>query len=106
MPHPPGVHLGARSSTPTHGPAANLPRGTPDRAATPGDAGVRRTICATGGSGEQSLARHATLRSAPESISGLGTHAPPAPPHGDRYEYPPGDRLAQGRGSARAPAAA
>jgi hypothetical protein len=106
MPHPPGVHLGARSPTPTHGPAANPPRGTPERAATPGDAGVHSTVCPVGGNGEPSLARHATLRSAPESVPWLRAHAPPAAPDGDRQECGPGDRMAQGRAVGRAPTAA
>jgi hypothetical protein len=106
MPHPPGLDLGARRPTPTHGPAANPPRGAPDRAATPGDPGVHRAVCATGRGGEPPLARHATRRSAPESVPWLSAHAPPAAPHGDRHEYRPGDRLAQGRGSGRTPAAA
>jgi hypothetical protein len=94
MPYPLGLYLGARRPTPTHGPAANSPRGAPDRAATPRDPGVHRAVCTTGRGGEQPLARHATLRSAPESVPGLSTHAPPAAPHGDRHEYRPGDRLA------------
>jgi hypothetical protein len=72
----------------------------------PRDAGVRRAVCAAGRGGEQPLARHATLRSAPESVPGLRAHTPPAAPHGDSHKYRPGDRLAQGRASGRTPAAA
>jgi hypothetical protein len=72
----------------------------------PRDTGVRRAVCAAGRGREQSLARHATLRSAPESVPWLSAHTPPAAPHSDSHEYHPGDRLAHGRASGRTPMAA